>query len=64
MGEDTARIVQQVVLPVSSATPILPVIDMDMIPPGAAPETTMGPGQLAEGTAMPALFAKTETDEQ
>ncbi len=59
-----AQIVQQVIPPVSSAMPDPQVTDMDMILAGAAPRTTMGPGQLAMGAAMPALFIETKTEEQ
>ncbi len=60
MGEEMARIMVQVIPPVSSAMPDPQVVDMDMVPAGAEPETTMGPGQPDMGLIMPALFAETE----
>ncbi len=52
-----ARIVQQVVEPVLAVMPI----PMDT---GAAPVTTMGPGQLATDEVMPAIFAEPDGQEE
>ncbi len=62
--EETAQIVAQVVPPVSSAMPDPQVRDMDTLPAGAEPETTLGPGQLARGMDMLELFTETEDERQ
>ncbi len=60
----TAQLVAQVVPPVAVTTPVPPLIDMDMLPAGAAPGTTLGPGQPARGMDMPELFAESEDEQQ
>ncbi len=61
-GTETAQIMAWVVPPVLTMTPDPPVMDMDTLPAGAEPETTMGPGQPAGGAEMPSLFAETEDE--
>ncbi len=63
-GEVSAQLVMQVVAPVISTTPVPDAAAMDTTAAGAAPETTMGSGQLAKGTEMPTIFAETEEEQQ
>ncbi len=55
--EETAMLVQQVVLPVASGTPALMDID-------GAPLTTMGPGRTAAEDVMPTIFGDQEEQEE